>query len=492
MKKIYNLLCALLFVSASFTMSYGQLIFSESFNTSGTLTGGGWTATTATGSGTQNVETVSSFGTGTSAKFTTPSAAASVQRYDKALGGTYAGDDDADGTVYWLGFWFISTGINTTNSASVAAQVLLLNTAGTSGSLDQRIGAGKTSNYTGSTANVYTLFTRASGSCAAQNWPAALTPTVNLPATSPIAIVQNEKKYILIKITKGEYSLNVGSVMTPVIEKFDAMRTWILSAEPTSEASLSSLGDYTTTQASDAAGTVALMPPHTRLLRSAGNTGNTAANCRQSGVNAIRLRVEGVASSDPITVAFDEIRFAKGALSLILPIELLNFTAVKKNQANLLTWATASEKNNIGFYIERSNDATNWQSIGFEKGAGESNQKLTYNFSDETPLSMSYYRLRQVDVDGRETLSKVISVEQKGRLNALLTPNPAGDVLNVTLQNEGKDVAVSVYDMVGRKVLSNTFSGTQSALNVANLVSGIYTISLQSEGKTSIQKFVKI
>ena len=85
------------------------------------------------------------------------------------------------------------------------------------------------------------------------------------------------------------------------------------------------------------------MPPHTRLLRSAGNTGNTAANCRQSGVNAIRLRVEGVASSDPITVAFDEIRFGKGALTTILPIELLNFTAVKKNQANLLTWATASE-----------------------------------------------------------------------------------------------------------------------------------------------------
>jgi trimeric autotransporter adhesin len=209
------------------------------------------------------------------------------------------------------------------------------------------------------------------------------------------------------------------------------------------------------------------------------------------GVTGIRLRLEGAAAGS--SAEFDEIRIAKGAanLGLVLPMELVDFTAVKKNQTNLLTWATASEKNNKGFYIERSSDATNWQSIGFEKGAGESNQKLTYNFADETPLSMSYYRLRQVDLDGRETVSKVISVEQKGKLNAFLTPNPAGDVLNVTLQNEAKEVAVSVYDMVGRKVLSNTFSGTQSALNVANLVSGLYTISLQSEGKISIQKFVK-
>jgi trimeric autotransporter adhesin len=156
-----------------------------------------------------------------------------------------------------------------------------------------------------------------------------------------------------------------------------------------------------------------------------------------------------------------------------------------------LTWATATERNNKGFHIERSNDATNWKTIGYQKGAGESNDKLSYTFVDEGPLSISYYRLRQEDFDGRETVSKVISVEQKGKLNALLTPNPAKDVLNINIQNEVKNVAVAVYDMVGRSVLTSTFNGGQSALNVSNLTNGMYMIHIQSEGKTTTQKFIK-
>lgn len=468
-------------------MSYGQLIFSESFNyTAGTsLSANGWTATSAV-TGTQSIQNDPAFGVGNSVVLNVPTSGTATMRFDRAFtGGPYAGDGE-DGSVYWLGFWFKSTGDATTYG--IAAQILLLNGAvgvntGTGITTDQRLGMGKTSNFTGASGgNVITAFTRASsGGCAAQNWPTAVAPTA--PATAPPSAVAT--KYVLMKITKGEFiSYNIGTVATPVLADLDGIRVWVLNAPPVLETDLSALGDFTTVDAN----TSVTIPAQTRLLRSTGNAGNTT--CRKSGVDGIRIRLEGAGTAG-LAVAFDEIRFAKGALSNILPIDLLNFTAIKKNQSNFLTWTTASERNNKGFYIERSNDATNWQSMGFEKGAGESNQKLTYNFVDETPLSISYYRLRQIDFDGRETVSKVISVEQKGKLTVLLTPNPAKDLLNINVQNDVKNVEVAVYDMVGRKVLRNTFSGAQSALNVSNLVSGIYMIHLQSEAKTTIQKFIK-
>jgi Secretion system C-terminal sorting domain len=491
MKKIYNFLVTLLFVSGSFTTVYGQLVFSESFNyTAGSsLSANGWTATSAQ-TGTQSIQNDPTFGVGNSVIFSTTTTASPLptMRFDKALGSTVAGDGDANGDVYWLGFWMKVTGDASTYG--VAAQVLLTNGAtgvntGTGITTDQRLGMGKTSNFTGASGlNAITAFTRASsGGCAAQNWPSAAVPTA--PATAPKPALGTN--YILMKITKGEFlNFNIGTIGTPVLANLDGVRVWVLTAPPTSEMDpvLTANGDFTTLDVN----TSTTIPAQTRLLRSADNTGNTS--CKKSGVDGIRIRVEG-STTGGLTVAFDEIRFAKGALSLVLPIDLLNFTAVKKAQGNVLTWTTASETNNKGFHIERSNDATNWKTIGYQKGAGESNDKLTYNFVDEGPLSISYYRLRQEDFDGRETLSKVISVEQKGKLNAILTPNPAKDVLNINIQNEVKNVAVAVYDMVGRSVLTSTFSGGQSALNVSNLTNGMYMIHIQSEGKTTIQKFIK-
>jgi hypothetical protein len=484
MKKIYKVIFTLFLFGSSFSILNAQLIFSESFNSAGTIVGNGWAATTATGGATPTVGAVSGFGSGNSATITTPNLAASVSRYDKSLGGTYAGDADADGTNYWLGFWFKTAQPNTAATASVAAQIILLNSGGTATVLDQRIGTGKTSNFTGATANVITAFTRASsGGCAAQNWPGSLAPA--MPATAPIAITQNTPVYILMKITKGEFTGNFGA--PPASEKLDGIRVWVLSAPPTDESALSSLGDYTTFDVTS----MTTIPIQTRLLRSSGNTGNTAANCRQSGVDGIRIRVEGVASSESVSASFDEIRFGRGALSVVLPIELADISAYKKGASNIVKWTTASEINNKGFHIERSNDAATWETIGFVKGAGNSQQKLTYSFTDNTPLSISYYRLRQEDNDGRTTNSKAISVSQDGKLNVKIAPNPAKDVVNISLDKESDKNFVTVYDVVGRSVATAQFNGNQSEINVSNLIKGIYFISVQSEGKTITQKFFK-
>jgi Secretion system C-terminal sorting domain len=484
MKNFYKVLFTLFLFGSSFSILNAQLLFSESFNTTGTIVGNGWIATTSTGGATPSVGPVTGFGLGNSATITTPNLVASVSRYDKPLGGTYAGDGDPDGTNYWLGFWLKTAQPNTAATGSVAAQIILLNSGGSATILDQRIGAGKTSNFTGATSNVITAFTRASsGGCAAQNWPASLAPAS--PATAPIAIAQNTPVYILMKITKGEYTANFGTPAMP--EKLDAIRVWVLSAPPSTESSLSAMGDFTTLDAT----TMMTIPIQTRLLRSSGNTGNTAATCRQSGVDGIRIRVEGVATSESVTASFDEIRFAKGTLSAVLPIELADISAFKKGTSNIVKWTTASENNNKGFHIERSSDASTWETIGFVKGAGNAQAKLNYSFTDNTPLSISYYRLRQEDNDGRTTHTKVVSVAQNGRLNVKIAPNPAKDVVNISLDKESEKNFVTVYDVVGRSVATAQFSGNQSELNVSNLIKGIYFINVQTDGKTVTQKFFK-
>lgn len=85
-----------------------------------------------------------------------------------------------------------------------------------------------------------------------------------------------------------------------------------------------------------------------------------------------------------------------------LPIELLSFTYQIKNQHIILNWITASETNNDFFTIERSSDMQGWKALGNLPGAGNSNQRLSYQFSDIMPQEgISYYRLKQTDFDGK-------------------------------------------------------------------------------------------
>lgn len=97
----------------------------------------------------------------------------------------------------------------------------------------------------------------------------------------------------------------------------------------------------------------------------------------------------------------------------VLPIELIEFNAVRSRQFVELTWETASEKNNNYFTIERSIDGASFAPIGTLTGAGNSSNKLSYKLIDSTPIEdkVSYYRLKQTDFDGTYTYSVIVSVK---------------------------------------------------------------------------------
>ncbi len=99
-----------------------------------------------------------------------------------------------------------------------------------------------------------------------------------------------------------------------------------------------------------------------------------------------------------------------------MPVQLTSFDATVKNSGLVeLTWETASEKNNLYFEVQRSPDSILFEPIGRVDGAGTTSTSRQYTYLDTAPeLSggTTYYRLKQVDSDGKSTLSKVVSVKQ--------------------------------------------------------------------------------
>ncbi len=175
-------------------------------------------------------------------------------------------------------------------------------------------------------------------------------------------------------------------------------------------------------------------------------------------------------------------------LSAILPVELLSFkaTRVAGSSSNLLTWQTATEVNNKGFQIERLKATGNdWEILGFVSTTGK---HTNYEFTDNTPRSMSYYRLRQIDNDGKDALSKVVSVAFKGSKGLKVYPTIVSNgFFNVeTLSsNENTEGSVyGIYNLLGQQVLKG--QATQQ-IDVSALRAGTYVIKVGTEQA----KFVK-
>lgn len=180
-------------------------------------------------------------------------------------------------------------------------------------------------------------------------------------------------------------------------------------------------------------------------------------------------------------------------ISSVLPIELTDFSAIKQDQTVRLDWTTATETNNKGFFIERSADGERWQTLGFVAGQGNSTTSVSYSFLDEKPLpGINYYRLLQVDFDGRETFSAVVPVTLEDRPGKLaIYPNPvaAGSEVLITYPFSDDEAMASlrILDATGRQV---AVSNDAKRLSTTDLQPGVYWLEIRSDLGYSIGKLV--
>ncbi|CAN5575528.1 hypothetical protein BH11BAC2_BH11BAC2_16810 [soil metagenome] len=171
-----------------------------------------------------------------------------------------------------------------------------------------------------------------------------------------------------------------------------------------------------------------------------------------------------------------------------LPVELVDFTAIKKTAVTDLKWSTASENNSSYYEIQRSANGLDFVPIGKVNAAGESNVLLNYRFTDNLPLKgINYYRLKQIDLDGAFTYTDTRAVRFAVVGEVSIYPNPSvNGRLNVVIPEAfSGNWVVQMFDLTGKMVFTQTGNSLDSKSFQIDaqevLQAGIYSFHLISD-----------
>ena len=192
-----------------------------------------------------------------------------------------------------------------------------------------------------------------------------------------------------------------------------------------------------------------------------------------------------------------------------LPVELISFKASVNNNKVKLNWTTATEVNNLGYEIQRSqklsNKENNWEKIGFVEGHGNSTTTNTYQFTDTNLKDGKYnYRLKQIDLDGSFTYSNTVEVNLNAPIKFSLSqnyPNPfnPSTTIKYSIPNVGtslmKFVQLKIFDILGREVAALVNENQQPGnyeveFNASNLSSGVYLYKLTAGSFTETKEMI--
>jgi len=169
-----------------------------------------------------------------------------------------------------------------------------------------------------------------------------------------------------------------------------------------------------------------------------------------------------------------------------LPVTLTKFEGKNTAEGNMLNWTTTAEVNNEYFAVEKSLTGKNFMEIGRVAGIGNSAVTNDYKFLDTNyPKGISYYRLKQVDKDGKFAYSRIVPIDALNARDLKFFPNPVQSVLTMELPDqEMKSVNIRVINSAGQEILSRQKVGVTKGsldLNISTLPTGIYQVILSGE-----------
>jgi Secretion system C-terminal sorting domain len=186
----------------------------------------------------------------------------------------------------------------------------------------------------------------------------------------------------------------------------------------------------------------------------------------------------------------------------ITPVELSSFTADNYNGGILLKWITATEINNRGFEIQRSDflgHQSKWEKIGYIDGKGTTTEKSFYSFADNSKLNeFVYYRLKQIDFNGSYTYSDIVKTQIQTNDFSLRQnyPNPfnPSTKIDYNISFTGK-VTLIVYDISGKEVASLVNKNQQAGnykveFDASKFASGVYIYKLTAGSFSASKKLI--
>lgn len=185
--------------------------------------------------------------------------------------------------------------------------------------------------------------------------------------------------------------------------------------------------------------------------------------------------------------------YVGSSAAIVLPVELSKFELERNSDNQIeLAWQTELEINSDYFEIQRRlDDDTEYKSIGQVSSAGNSDWVNNYEFTDRDFINADnlYYRLKQVDFDGKFQYSKTISTKNTRTTNDFkIYPNPASkdDLLNFESFNPNdEDLEIEIFNLSGRKVVSQKTAG--NTISITSLEAGVYFVTVRSKNRTLLQ-----
>ncbi len=170
-----------------------------------------------------------------------------------------------------------------------------------------------------------------------------------------------------------------------------------------------------------------------------------------------------------------------------LPINLISFEGLPKSNYNQISWSTATETNNAYFSLEKSEDGMKWLEISRIDGEKASNETKYYEYNDYSINSLSnYYKLKQVDLDGKMNYSKIINIFNTNFENKAFSfyPNPTKGL--ITIENPTVNGQIEMYDIFGKKIREFSINLNSSQINLSEIPAGTYFLS----NKTDVKKVI--
>ncbi|MFK8058370.1 MAG: carbohydrate-binding protein [Saprospiraceae bacterium] len=181
-----------------------------------------------------------------------------------------------------------------------------------------------------------------------------------------------------------------------------------------------------------------------------------------------------------------------------LPVSLVEFTASPEGDQISLEWATASELNNEGFYLERGTSPSDFSNIAWVNGKGTSTLTQQYGYTDKDVEYKTdyYYRLVQQDLDGKQTYSDIVNVkltsnksDASGSLRVF--PNPTSSSITLSV-NGGLDESLRVFnivDITGAIVSQPAIDG--NTIDLSHLPTGTYYLQAEIQGEQIVKRIIK-
>jgi hypothetical protein len=184
-----------------------------------------------------------------------------------------------------------------------------------------------------------------------------------------------------------------------------------------------------------------------------------------------------------------------------LPVMLSYFKGRKQDQTSVLNWSTIRERNNSRFILERSRDGKTFSAISAAIPSqalnGNSEEKLDYTYTDQQPMNgHNYYRLLQVDLDGKNNYSQIVDVYFGNETLVNMYPNPVQNQLTVEVNTPKATAAeLRIMDATGRvvrTVVMNLSEGlNETEVSMEGLADGVYLLRLSNDKGLNYSQMIR-